>query len=72
MVGRKLLESRASCLCRVGGWVISLRARVEGGKPEETMVRHYCLGVDGEATEDTQAREPVENDSLRSENADLK
>lgn len=43
----------------------------QGGKLEEMLVRNYCLGVDGKATKETQACEPMENDSLRSENANL-
>lgn len=37
----------------------------QGGKLGKTAVRNYHLGVDGKATTDTQAREPVGNDSLR-------
>lgn len=44
----------------------------QGGKLEEATVRNYCLGVDGKATKETQACEPMEDDSLRSENTNLK
>lgn len=73
--GGKILESRAVLLplaSRRLGHQLGSQGGGQGGKLEETAVRNYCLGVDGKATEETQACEPMENDSLRSENTNLK
>lgn len=41
-------------------WEAESKGGGQGGKPEETVVRNYCLRADGKSTEETHACEPVE------------